>query len=200
MQATPGRECGAFARPLARRVEVSMSGSTLSSRVSEPAAPAAPTHEPQIAPHRDRPVETRGAHWQRKARRWRLRLVGLLGVAPARTAPAGHAAGSPGPNPRQGGGHASVDAAHARCDQGGPRPPPRVSRDASASPPPRERDGAPADRGGDRRPRAPGQPGPRGGQPLSRRSRPVRPCSRGPVAQRSQGDEAMRGLVEWRRV
>jgi uncharacterized integral membrane protein len=55
-----------------------MSGSTLSSRVSEPAAP---THERQIAPDPERPVETRGAHWQRKARRGRLRLSGLLGVA-----------------------------------------------------------------------------------------------------------------------
>jgi hypothetical protein len=49
-----------------------MSGSTVSSRVSEPAAPA--THEPQIAANRERPLETRGAHWQRRARRGRLRL------------------------------------------------------------------------------------------------------------------------------
>jgi uncharacterized integral membrane protein len=57
-----------------------MSG-PLSSRVSEIAAAAAPTHEPQIAPDRERPVETRGARWKRKARRGRLRLSGLLGVA-----------------------------------------------------------------------------------------------------------------------
>jgi uncharacterized integral membrane protein len=56
-----------------------MSGPTLSSRVSETAAP---THEPQLASlPRERPVETRGARWQRKARRGRLRLSGLLGVA-----------------------------------------------------------------------------------------------------------------------
>jgi uncharacterized integral membrane protein len=58
-----------------------MSGSPLSSRVREPAVGAAPTHDPQIAPDRERPVETRGARWQRKARRGRLRLTGLLGVA-----------------------------------------------------------------------------------------------------------------------
>jgi uncharacterized integral membrane protein len=58
-----------------------MSGSTLASRVSEPAAPAAATHEPHINPDRERPVETRRARWQRKARRGRLRLFGLLGVA-----------------------------------------------------------------------------------------------------------------------
>ena len=50
-----------------------MSGST--------AASAAPPHEPQIAPDGERPVETRGARWQRTARRGRLRLTGLLGVA-----------------------------------------------------------------------------------------------------------------------
>ena len=55
-----------------------MSGPTLSSRVSEPAAG---THERQINPDRERPVETRGARWQRTARRGRLRLVGLIGVA-----------------------------------------------------------------------------------------------------------------------
>jgi uncharacterized integral membrane protein len=55
-----------------------MSGSTVSSRVSETAAP---TLESQLAPDRERPVETRGARWQRTARRGRLRLSGLLGVA-----------------------------------------------------------------------------------------------------------------------
>jgi uncharacterized integral membrane protein len=58
-----------------------MSGSTLSSRVSEPAGPVAATHEPPVALNPERPVETRGAHRQRKARRGRLRLSGLLGVA-----------------------------------------------------------------------------------------------------------------------
>jgi uncharacterized integral membrane protein len=58
-----------------------MSGSTLSSRDRETVAPAAPTHDPQHAPAGERPVETRAARWQRKARRGRLRLVGLLGVA-----------------------------------------------------------------------------------------------------------------------
>ena len=58
-----------------------MSGPTLSARVSEPAAPGARTHEPQVAPlPGGRPVETRGERWQRKARRGRLRLSGLLGV------------------------------------------------------------------------------------------------------------------------
>jgi uncharacterized integral membrane protein len=57
-----------------------MSGLTLSSRVSETAAPAA-TQDPPIASRPDAPVETRGARWQRKARRGRLRLSGLLGVA-----------------------------------------------------------------------------------------------------------------------
>ena len=40
-----------------------MSGSTLSSRVSETAAPAA-TQDPPIAPRPDAPVETRGERWQ----------------------------------------------------------------------------------------------------------------------------------------
>lgn len=57
-----------------------MSGSIHSARVSDPVAPAA-THEPPIAPVRERPAETRGAHWHRTARRGRLRIFGLLGVA-----------------------------------------------------------------------------------------------------------------------
>lgn len=56
-----------------------MSGSTMPSPVSHPGEPvAAPA--PAIAPERERPVETRGARWQRKARRGRLRLAGLLMV------------------------------------------------------------------------------------------------------------------------
>lgn len=55
-----------------------MSRPTLSARVSDGAAPVGATPEPQITPP---PVETRGARWQRKARRGRLRLTGLLGVA-----------------------------------------------------------------------------------------------------------------------
>jgi uncharacterized integral membrane protein len=59
-----------------------MSGPALSSRVSEPAVRGAAAHEPQVAPlPGERPVETRGARWQRTARRGRLRLSGLLGVA-----------------------------------------------------------------------------------------------------------------------
>jgi uncharacterized integral membrane protein len=57
-----------------------MSGSTVSSPVSDPVAPAA-TRDPPIASRPDAPVETRGAHWRRKARRGRLRVFGLLGVA-----------------------------------------------------------------------------------------------------------------------
>jgi len=59
-----------------------MSRSTLSAHVSDGAAPVGATPEPQITPSPgDQPVETRGARWQRKARRGRLRLTGLLGVA-----------------------------------------------------------------------------------------------------------------------
>jgi uncharacterized integral membrane protein len=57
-----------------------MSGSTLSSHPSDPAAPGA-TRDAPIASHPDVSVETRGARWQRKARRGRLRLSGLVGVA-----------------------------------------------------------------------------------------------------------------------
>ncbi len=59
-----------------------MSRSTLSARGSDGEAPVGAAPEPQITPSPgDQPVETRGARWQRKARRGRLRLTGLLGVA-----------------------------------------------------------------------------------------------------------------------
>ena len=58
-----------------------MSGSTLSSRVGEPAERAAGPRDPLPAPEPEVPVETRGARWQRKARRGRMQLSGLVAVA-----------------------------------------------------------------------------------------------------------------------
>jgi uncharacterized integral membrane protein len=57
-----------------------MSGSTVSSPVSEPGGTAA-SPGPAAGAQRDRPIEARGARWQRKARRGRLQLSGLVAVA-----------------------------------------------------------------------------------------------------------------------